>query len=212
MPMSKLIILLAIVTIAAAATIYIGLSFNLNPALIAIISVKGAGKVLLLACGALAHEIIALKKLNGWDHLDLQCLPAIYHVHPEKIVPAVRASVAQYRESYDSIFVVYADCGTGGELEAACAELGVAMVAGPHCYSFFEGNDTFAARNEMTKFYLTDFLARSAPGAARYVFRELHWPRLSSADQRSCLGRNGQGVCPRAWPDFRVPFHWLRRS
>lgn len=121
---------------------------------------KGAGKVLLLACGALAHEIIALKKLNGWDHLDLQCLPAIYHVHPEKIVPAVRASVAQYRESYDSIFVVYADCGTGGELEAACAELGVAMVAGPHCYSFFEGNDTFAARNEMTKFYLTDFLVR----------------------------------------------------
>jgi len=121
---------------------------------------KGAGKVLLLACGALAHEIIALKKLNGWDHLDLQCLPAIYHVHPEKIVPAVRAAVAEYRDDYDDIFVVYADCGTGGLLDAACKELGVAMIAGPHCYSFFEGNDAFEARDEMTKFYLTDFLVR----------------------------------------------------
>ena len=34
------------------------------------------------------------------------------------------------------------------------------MVAGPHCYSFFEGNDVFADRDEMTAFYLTDFLVR----------------------------------------------------
>ena len=124
------------------------------------LAASGAGKVLLLACGALAHEIIALKKSNGWDHLDLQCLPAIFHNHPEKIEPAIRDAVAKHQADYQSIFVVYADCGTGGGLQAACAELGVQMIAGPHCYSFFEGNDAFAARDEMTKFYLTDFLVR----------------------------------------------------
>lgn len=118
------------------------------------------GKVLLLACGALAREILAVTEANGLDHLDLQCLPAIYHNHPEKIVPAVREAVAKYRPDYARIFIVYADCGTGGQLETACAELGVEMLQGPHCYSFFEGNDTFAAREEMTAFYLTDFLVR----------------------------------------------------
>jgi len=120
----------------------------------------GQGSVLLIACGALAREILAVNAVNGLDHLDLQCLPAIYHNHPEKIVPAVRATVAKHRDDYDDIFVVYADCGTGGLLEAACKELGVGMVAGPHCYSFFEGNDVFAARDECTAFYLTDFLVR----------------------------------------------------
>lgn len=124
------------------------------------LSAAGQGQILLLACGALAREIIALKDSNGWGHMDLQCLPAIYHNHPEKIVPAVRAAVEKHRDAYDTIFVVYADCGTGGQLHTACAELGVEMVRGPHCYSFFEGNDTFAAREEMTAFYLTDFLVR----------------------------------------------------
>lgn len=120
----------------------------------------GKGQILLLACGALAREILAIKAANGLDHLDLQCLPAIYHNTPDKIVPAVKAAVAKHRADYDDIFVVYADCGTGGLLEAACKELGVGMVAGPHCYSFFEGNDVFAARDEITAFYLTDFLVR----------------------------------------------------
>ncbi|WP_333714635.1 DUF1638 domain-containing protein [Yoonia sp.] len=120
----------------------------------------GKGRILLLACGALAREILAIKAANGLDHLDLHCLPAIYHNHPEKIVPAVRDAVARHRAAYDDIFVVYADCGTGGLLEAACRDLGVGMVAGPHCYAFFEGNETFAARDEITAFYLTDFLVR----------------------------------------------------
>lgn len=124
------------------------------------LSARGEGSILLLACGALAREILAVKAANGWDHLDLQCLPAIFHNHPERIVPAVRAAVEKHRSDYDDIFVVYADCGTGGLLQAACNELGVKMMAGPHCYSFFEGNDTFAARDEMTAFYLTDFLVR----------------------------------------------------
>ena len=121
---------------------------------------SGGGKVLLLACGGLSHEILALRAANGWDHLDLQCLPAIYHNHPERITPAIRAAVAAHKDSYQRIFVVYADCGTGGLLQAACAEMGVEMISGPHCYSFFMGNEAFAAADDMTAFYLTDFLAR----------------------------------------------------
>lgn len=121
---------------------------------------SGTGRVLLIACGALAHEIVALKAAHGWDHLDLQCLPAILHNHPDRITAAVADAVLTRRAAYQSVFVAYADCGTGGLLAARCAELGVQMIAGPHCYSFFEGNDLFAARAEMTCFYLTDFLCR----------------------------------------------------
>ncbi len=124
------------------------------------IAPEGQGRVLLIACGALAREILAIKAANGLDHLDLQCLPAILHNHPEKIVPAVRKTVAKYRDAYDQLFVVYADCGTGGQLQAACDDMGIGMVAGPHCYSFFEGNEAFAAKDEVTAFYLTDFLVR----------------------------------------------------
>lgn len=121
-----------------------------------------AGRVLVIACGALAREIIDLKEANGWTHIDLTCLPASYHLYPEKITDAVRAAVDNQRAAYETIFVAYADCGTGGLLQAACAELGVEMIAGPHCYSFFEGNAKFAqsAEDEITTFYLTDFLVR----------------------------------------------------
>ena len=120
------------------------------------------GRLLLIACGALAHEIIALKRINHWDHIDLQCLPANLHLYPDKITPAVEAAVAEYRERYDQIFIVYADCGTGGHLQQKCKDLGVQMVEGPHCYSFFQGNADFAAHadTEFTAFYLTDFLVR----------------------------------------------------
>ena len=120
------------------------------------------GRVLLIACGALAREILDLKALNGWEHLDLTCLPAIWHNHPERITQGVCDLVAKHHDAYDTIRVVYADCGTGGTLERACAEMGVEMIAGPHCYSFFDGNARFAARgvDDLTAFYLTDFLAR----------------------------------------------------
>lgn len=121
---------------------------------------EGQGRVLVIACGALAREILALKAANGWGHLDLQCLPAILHNRPERIPGAVAQAVAAHRSQYDKVFVAYADCGTGGLLQKACAELGVEMIEGPHCYAFFEGNEAFAARGEMTAFYLTDFLVR----------------------------------------------------
>lgn len=121
----------------------------------------GKGRILLIACGALAREILALKQANGWDHMVLQCLPAKYHLFPDRITEAVEKTVTENQDTYESIFVVYADCGTGGQLQSKCAELGVQMIAGPHCYSFFEGNEAFATHDdEITAFYLTDFLVK----------------------------------------------------
>lgn len=120
----------------------------------------GAKSILLIACGALAREVLAVTEANGWSHISVTCLPAILHNSPDKIPDAVAASVEKHRADYDQIYVLYADCGTGGLLQAKCDELGVEMLQGPHCYSFFEGNEAFAARDEFTAFYLTDFLVR----------------------------------------------------
>ncbi len=122
------------------------------------------GRVLVVACGALAREILALVRLNGWQHIDLTCLPAKLHNEPRKIPEAVRARVREARaRGYRHILIGYGDCGTGGLLDRVCAEEGVERIDGPHCYSFFDGNAAFAARaeaGEITAFYLTDFLAR----------------------------------------------------
>jgi hypothetical protein len=50
------------------------------------------------------------------------------------------------------------------------------MIEGPHCYSFFEGNDQFAARaeTEITAFYLTDFLVRQFDA---FVWRPMGFDR-----------------------------------
>ncbi|MCI2393136.1 DUF1638 domain-containing protein [Aliiroseovarius sediminis] len=131
-----------------------------------------SAKVLILACGALANEILALIRLNGWDHMSLTCLPAILHNTPERIPDAVRAAYDKHHADFDQIFVAYADCGTGGQLAALCDDLGIEMIRGPHCYSFFEGNDAFAAHadGEIDVFYLTDFLAR---GFESFVIKPL---------------------------------------
>lgn len=121
------------------------------------------GSVLLIGCGALAREILALKAVNSWDHMVLRCLPAKLHLYPKKITPAVREAIHKGREDgFETIYILYADCGTGGHLDALCVEEGVERIAGPHCYSFFDGNEAFAERadDEMRSFYLTDFLVK----------------------------------------------------
>lgn len=117
---------------------------------------------LIIACGALAREIVALRTLNDWSHMDVQCLPADLHNHPEKIPAAVREKIRANRGRYASMFVAYADCGTGGLLDAVLAEEQVERIAGAHCYEFFAGSAVFErlADAEPGTFYLTDFLLR----------------------------------------------------
>ena len=115
-------------------------------------------RLLVLACGALAREIGALCRLNGWDEVTLHCLPAILHNRPERIGPAAEAALDAH--PHDRAFLAYADCGTGGGLERLAARRGIGMLPGAHCYAFFDGVAAFEARGETTAFYLTDFLAR----------------------------------------------------
>jgi hypothetical protein len=118
--------------------------------------------LLIIACGALAHEITALKRANAWEQLDVRCLPADLHNRPERIPAAVRALIRSSRAQYRSIFVAYADCGTGGLLDAVLAEEGVERIPGAHCYEFFATSPVFTAfaEAEIGTFYLTDFLLR----------------------------------------------------
>ncbi len=120
-------------------------------------------KVKVIACGALAREILAICETNRLDHVDLTCLPAIWHVYPDKIAPALREKIAEARaEGIERIFVGYAECGTRGEIDSICAEEGIERIAGPHCYAFYTGVDKFLAEcaDEITAFYLTDLIAR----------------------------------------------------
>ena len=117
---------------------------------------------LIIACGALAQEIAALRRASGWTALDVRCLPPELHNRPERIAPAVQAKIREHRGEYRSIFVAYGDCGTGGKLDEVLQQEGVERLPGAHCYEFFAGARAFAelADAEPGTFYLTDFLTR----------------------------------------------------
>ena len=121
------------------------------------------GATLVIACGALAREIAALRRLNGWELLDVHCLPAELHNRPERIAPAVAAEIRARRADYAHVFVAYADCGTQGALDSLLQQEGIERLPGAHCYEFFAGAQAFAALHEAEpgSFYLTDFLLKN---------------------------------------------------
>ncbi len=117
----------------------------------------------IIACGALANELVALKTLNNWDHFNIDCLPAKYHSTPTLIPDAVRKKIAQIQAKNDGeILLAYGDCGTGGLLDVVLKETGAKRLPGAHCYQFFAGNDAFNDLHEaeIGTFYLTDFLTQ----------------------------------------------------
>jgi Protein of unknown function (DUF1638) len=119
---------------------------------------------LVIGCGALAPELVALTRRAGLPEMELTCLPASLHNHPDRIPAAVVARIRRARRGgYDRIFVAYADCGTGGLLDRALEAEGVERLAGAHCYEVYAGREAFAAlaEDEPGTFYLTDFLVRN---------------------------------------------------
>jgi hypothetical protein len=122
---------------------------------------SGAPRVLIVGCGALANELVALTR--HLPNVDITCLPATLHNRPGGIPAAVRDRIRGRRAGYDRVFVAYADCGTGGLLDPVIAEEGVERLAGAHCYEFFAGREAFEqmSAEEPGTFYLTDFLARN---------------------------------------------------
>jgi len=120
-------------------------------------------QVRVIACGMIAREVLAINEQLGFDHVDLKCLPAEYHHHPEKIAPEMDKAITKARdEGFKHVFVGYADCGTGGELDKVCLKHNVERIEGPHCFSFYFGNQAFSESDDdyLTTFFLTDFIAR----------------------------------------------------
>ena len=119
-------------------------------------------RTLVVACGALARELVAVAEANRWSHLEITCLPAELHNRPSEIPEAVRERIRARRDGCERVLVLYGDCGTGGLLDAVLAEEGVERIAGAHCYEFYAGAETFAAMAdaEPGTFYLTDYLVR----------------------------------------------------
>lgn len=119
--------------------------------------------VLVIACGALAREITALKRQHGWDHLDMQCIDARLHNRPALIPERIKAKIRENEDRYDRIFVAYADCGTGGAIDRLLEAEQIERLPGAHCYQFLAGETLFAELSDAQPgtFYLTDFLARN---------------------------------------------------
>lgn len=109
----------------------------------------------LAVCGALVRELLAITSQFPDNVLDITCLPASWHDHPERIVPGLR------RKGRD-VAIVYGDCGTGGEIDAFLIEQQVDRIPGPHCYEMFLGPEDFEEEmeRELGAFFLTDYMVR----------------------------------------------------
>lgn len=120
------------------------------------------GRVLVIACGAIVREIQAVATLNGFADIAIRAVPASYHNRPERIAPAVARLIKAARQHFETIFVAYGECGTGGALDRLIEREGIERLPGAHCYAFYSGVDAFEARGDadMRSFFLTDFLAR----------------------------------------------------
>lgn len=123
---------------------------------------SGQGGLLLVACGALARELVDIQRQFPDGVVEITCLPASWHNHPEKIVPGVRRKVDAALRNRRNVAVVYGDCGTGGELDAYLEQVGVPRIPGPHCYEMFLGKPVFDDEmdNALGTFFLTDYMVR----------------------------------------------------
>ncbi|HEY7467996.1 MAG TPA: DUF1638 domain-containing protein [Acidimicrobiia bacterium] len=137
-------------------------------------------RVLVIACGALAREILEVARINDLDWVDLECLPARLHNTPELIPAAVDARLEAAQDRYRRVFVGYADCGTGGRLDEVLAARGVERLPGAHCYQFFATSAVFdeLQDEETGTFYLTDFLARHFERLVWVGLGLDRWPHL----------------------------------
>ena len=117
-----------------------------------------ANGLTLIACGALARELVAITSQFPDGAVELTCLPASWHNHPERIVPGLRRKVNALRRRGRRVAVVYGDCGTGGGIDAYLESENIPRISGPHCYEMFLGDAAFEdeMERELGTFFLTD--------------------------------------------------------
>ncbi|MDH3306544.1 MAG: DUF1638 domain-containing protein [Acidimicrobiia bacterium] len=122
---------------------------------------------LVIACGALARELLEIVAVNRLDDVTVECLPVGLHNRPKDIPAAVAERIERARGRYDRIFIGYADCGTGGLLDRLLDDLHadglvVERLPGAHCYEFYATTPVFESIHDADprNFYLTDYLVR----------------------------------------------------
>ncbi len=118
--------------------------------------------LLVITCGAIAREVMAVAQASGWKNLKVTQIPAELHNRPDQIPAAVEARFAAYAADYDHVFAAFGDCGTGGQLDKVLDRYNIQRLSGAHCYEFYTGSENFAAmaEQELGTFYLTDYLAK----------------------------------------------------
>ena len=116
----------------------------------------------MIACGAIAQPCAEVVARRGWD-VDVVPLPPLLHNQPARIAGEVERLALALRSTYASVAIGYADCGTYGALDEVCARLGLARLAGLHCYDLYAGADRIRSMFEEQPgtYVLTDFLVRS---------------------------------------------------
>lgn len=142
-----------------------------------------ADNVLVIACGALAREITDLTQRYGWNHVHLKCIDAKLHNRPALIPDRLRETIRRNKSKYDQIFVAYADCGTGGDIDKVIQDEDIERLPGAHCYQFYAGARRFAALAEAEPgtFYLTDFLAQHFDKFVTKPLKLIEHPELRDA-------------------------------
>src|SRR4051812_13164702 len=103
-------------------------------------------RLVIVGCGALARELLAITA--GIPGIRVEGVDARLHMRPQLIADAVAAKVDKVRERYGSdvgIFVAYADCGTGGTLDAYLEREGLARIGRAHRYELYAGPAVYEA-------------------------------------------------------------------
>ena len=122
-------------------------------------------KNLVLACGALAGDLVSIIRQNPYlkNKTQLQCLPAKLHNTPHLIASEVDSYLAKHSTFYNNIFVAYGDCGTAGALDKVLIKYGAERLEGAHCYEFFAGKALFdeLIEEELGSFFVTDYLVKN---------------------------------------------------
>ena len=119
--------------------------------------------ILIIGCGAIAHEVREIIELNNWDNVRLQCLNAELHNTPKILPKKIKETIDSNINDYSKIFLAYADCGTGGLIDLLLKDYDIVRLDGAHCYEFYSGSSVFKelSEKEIGTFYLTDFLVKN---------------------------------------------------
>lgn len=135
-----------------------------DPETLVTTSANPEGPVLVLACGAIANEIIALREQLGVadDAMVLHCLPAELHNRPGQIAPRLDAYLSEHRHKYSRVLIGYGDCGTGGAIDKVLERHEAGRLPHAHCYEFFATTPRFneISEAEIGSYFMTDFLVR----------------------------------------------------